>query len=321
MTNQLSALLAAWHRQKSQDWVLGTVFKTEGSAYRKAGAMMLINGQGEHFGLLSGGCLEADIVVKARKVMLSGQATTWVYDGSDEDDLSFQLGIGCGGKVHIMLQPLLADNDLGLEAVRQALGQRQSGFYCQKMAANVGEFIAGSNARQGAAWLETRADGDWLITPITPEPHVLLVGGGIDARPLARLAVDMGWAVSLLDPRPANGRPEHFPAEVKLLRQLDNTAVRYITEQKVDAVVLMAHSIAIDGNALALLPQTAIRYLAALGPRHRFAKVLEHAGLQASELPFVVSSPAGLDIGGQLPESIALSILSGIHAALFKAGG
>ena len=45
MSNQLNTLLNAWHKGKSDtDWVLGTVYKTEGSAYRKAGAMMLING-------------------------------------------------------------------------------------------------------------------------------------------------------------------------------------------------------------------------------------------------------------------------------------
>ena len=45
MSNQLSALLNEWHKAKDDtEWVLGTVYKTEGSAYRKAGAMMLING-------------------------------------------------------------------------------------------------------------------------------------------------------------------------------------------------------------------------------------------------------------------------------------
>ena len=63
---------------------------------------MLINGYGQHFGLLSGGCLEADILRRARRVMQRGETELLVYDGSDEDDWSFRLGIGCGGKVFIM---------------------------------------------------------------------------------------------------------------------------------------------------------------------------------------------------------------------------
>ena len=75
MSNQLNALLNTWADARDDtDWVLGTVYKTEGSAYRKAGAMMLINGYGQQFGLLSGGFLEADIVRNARKVMQTGNA-------------------------------------------------------------------------------------------------------------------------------------------------------------------------------------------------------------------------------------------------------
>mgnify|MGYP002043716966 CR=1 FL=1 len=55
---------------------------------------MLFNDLGEQFGLLSGGCLEADIQIKAAKVIASGTPTTICYDASDEDDMVFLLGIG-----------------------------------------------------------------------------------------------------------------------------------------------------------------------------------------------------------------------------------
>ncbi|WP_315980619.1 XdhC family protein [Aliamphritea spongicola] len=134
MSNQLSYMLSAWlNSEAGTEWVLGTVYKTEGSAYRKAGSMMLINSLGQQFGMLSGGCLESDIMRNARKVMATLTPATLIYDSTDEDDLSFQLGIGCGGKVYIMLQPLHADNDLNLGAVATALRQRISGTYHQKL--------------------------------------------------------------------------------------------------------------------------------------------------------------------------------------------
>ena len=71
--------------------------------------MMLFNDLGQQFGLLSGGCLEADIQRHAARVMHSKRSLTVSYDGSDEDDITFQLGIGCGGTVHILLQPILPE--------------------------------------------------------------------------------------------------------------------------------------------------------------------------------------------------------------------
>jgi xanthine dehydrogenase accessory factor len=319
MTNQLSAMLDAWQQNRDNtEWVLGTVYRTEGSAYRKAGAMMLINGRGQQFGLLSGGCLEADIIRNARKAMHTGRPVMLTYDGNDEDDLSFKLGVGCGGTVYIMLQPITAENDLGLSDLRAALGKRNGGLYFQKINAVEGYFEAGPVHGQRPAHIENREDGNWLVTPIQPEPHILIVGGGIDARPVVNIAHTMGWVTTLVDPRPANARIEHFRNAHTILRRIDRELDAYVRYHRVDAVILMAHSVSMDADALAAIYRSPIRHLSALGPRHRFADVLEHADLRETDLKFDVSSPAGLDIGGQLPESIALSMLSGIHNALFK---
>ncbi|CAM3499741.1 XdhC family protein [Thalassospira profundimaris] len=319
MTNQLSAMLGTWQENRdSTEWVLGTVYRTEGSAYRKAGAMMLINGHGQQFGLLSGGCLEADITRNARRAMVTGKPVMLTYDGTDEDDLSFKLGVGCGGTVYIMLQPLGSANDLGLGDLYEALQKRQSGVYFQKIDAVEGYFETGALYGQRPAHIENREDGNWLVTPIQPEPHVLVVGGGLDARPVIGIAHQMGWQTTLVDPRPANARAEHFPIAGTILRKIDGDLATYVTDHKVDAVILMAHSVSIDAAALAVLCDAPIKHLSALGPRHRFRDVLNEAGISRNDLAFDISSPAGLDIGGQLPESIALSMLSGIHAALFK---
>lgn len=319
MTNQLSAMLEAWQENRdSTEWVLGTVYRTDGSAYRKAGAMMLINGHGQQFGLLSGGCLEADIIRNARRTMVTGRPVMLTYDGNDEDDLSFKLGVGCGGTVYIMLHPISAENDLGLSDLHRALKQRQSGIYFQKIDAVEGYFEPGIVHGQRPAHIENRKNGNWLVTTIQPEPHILVVGGGLDARPVIGIAHQMGWQTTLVDPRPANARAEHFPNAGTILRKIDSALATYVTEHKVDAVILMAHAVSIDAAALATLRNAPIKHLSALGPRHRFVDVLDQAGISRNDLAFDISSPAGLDIGGQLPESIALSMLSGIHSALFK---
>ena len=80
MNNHLVQLLKKWHPERdTRLWVLATVYKTIGPSYRKAGAMMLFNDLGQHYGLLSGGCLEADIQRQAARVMRSKRSLTVCY--------------------------------------------------------------------------------------------------------------------------------------------------------------------------------------------------------------------------------------------------
>ncbi len=330
MANQLLQLLEQWFdRRDDTEWVLGTVYRSEGPCYRKAGAMMLFNGLGQQFGLLSGGCLESDIQLHARRVMQEGRAITLSYDGSDEDDLSFRLGIGCGGTVYIMLQPVTADNHyLYLDSVYLSLRQRRHGCFYQLIPDATGAVASRFEGRRPqrrnqpvpiAAIIEK--DGrQWLSTPTAPPVHLLVVGAGLDARPLVAMAAELGWRVTLVDPRPANARPAHFRAASAVLRRLDSTLTDYALAETVDAVVLMSHNVDMDAAALAFLQRSRIRYMALLGPRNRRARVLEVAGVSAdSELEIPLAGPAGLDIGAALPESIALSILSECHACLHGA--
>ncbi|OXY80557.1 XdhC family protein [Oceanimonas doudoroffii] len=329
MSNQLSTLLAQWYSQRSQaEWVLGTVYQTEGSSYRKAGAMMLFSSLGQQLGMLSGGCLESDIQLHARKVMQTGSAMTLRYDGNDEDDLSFQLGIGCGGVVYVLLQPVTAANDyLGLEQVHQALSARQRGVYYQRIPETngrvEGRFLLSEAVSSNSFHIKGRLirDGDeqWLETPIVPEPHLLIVGGGLDARSVSAMAHTLGWRVSIWDPRPANARAEFFMSAHEILRVPADTLTHFVSARRVDAAVLMAHNISLDGAALRALHQTPLRYLAMLGPRHRRDQVLEWAGLSIDDINIPLAGPVGLDIGGELPESIALAMLAECHAVL--AGG
>ena len=100
--------LAAWfeaHRDE-QHLVLAVVIATGGSTYRKAGAMVLIAADGSHAGLISGGCLEGDLVQRAAEVFADGQARRHSYDLNDDPELLMGLGLGCGGDIHLLLQRL-----------------------------------------------------------------------------------------------------------------------------------------------------------------------------------------------------------------------
>ena len=332
MSNHLSHLLAQWYPERDNiDWVLATIYDTHGPCYRKPGAMMLFSSQGHQLGMLSGGCLESDIGVNARKVIQTGKPMLVCYDGSDEDDLSFHLGIGCGGTIYIMLQQISSDNNyLSLAQVYDALHHRISGYFYQSIvrketeaqayfeAANVSNLAETASLIPSPLSNNTTGETNWLATPIIPEPHLLVIGGGIDARPLVNMAQQLGWKVSLWDPRPANARKEYFSNVNHIIKGEANVLTDFVAEKDVNAAILMSHSVAIDAQALKALAETKIKYLALLGPNNRKQQVISQAEVEEKSLAFTFSGPAGLEIGGTLPESIALSILTECHASLFK---
>jgi len=291
---------------------------------------MLFSSHGEQLGMLSGGCLESDIGINARKVMQNGKSQRLCYDGSDEDDLSFHLGIGCGGTVYIMLQQINNDNDyLALNQVYDALKERVSGVYYQsivnentpdqacfktKEINNIASTASLVNSPKNEG---NNDNANWLATPIVPEPHLLVVGGGIDARPLVNIAKQLGWKVSLWDPRPANARREYFPDVDHIIKGEAEVLTSFARQEGVNAAVLMGHNVSLDAQALNALSESSLQYLALLGPLKRKQQVIARAEVKEDNLAFVFAGPSGLDIGGTLPESIALAIITECHASLY----
>ncbi len=284
---------------------------------------MLFSDTGDQLGMLSGGCLESDIHQQARRVLLKQKPALLTYDSNDEDDLAFQLGIGCGGVVHVLLQPISPDNDyLCLPDIYQLMKERGRGEYRQKVSdRDVGTLFTSHvkerECSKGQAQLVNVEDELWLLTEIKPPTHLMIAGGGMDARPLAALAHQLGWEVTLWDPRPANGRPEYFSTIQNSLNS-DEQLNSFCTNHSFEAAILMTHNVELDARALNALKEVNLSYLALLGPINRRDRVISTAGVVLDDLATHLSGPAGLDIGAELPETIALSILAECQAALTK---
>lgn len=338
ISNTLNAILSHWHPKREQhDWVMGTLIDIEGSSYRRLGARLLINSLGTILGLISGGCLESDLRRQAIRVMQTGRAKTITYDMQDPGSAEWQLGIGCGGKVSILLSQITADNQyLGLEAVYEKLQSRQTLQYWLRidepsMTYNQTDSPAKAQA-PAVDWRVDNAESEgasrsehqqlsqqrWLLSHIEPDPHLLIFGGGVDARPLAALAAQLGWFITVVDRRVGYAKAEHFPNAQHIIHQAAKTLSGTSLLNKVDAAVVMTHNLTLDAEALQVLTHSPLRYLAVLGPAHRLLRVLEKADLKPGDLPVAIAGPAGLDLGGELPESIALSILAQCHATLHK---
>ena len=327
-TSSLLGLINHWLPHKDEyAWVLATIYQTEGSAYRKAGAMMLFNEYGQQLGLLSGGCLEADIQRHAKQCMQSGEAATVRYDSRDEDDISCRLGLGCGGVIEVLLQPISkVNNYLDLLNVREQLIGMQSVTYAQRLPNSLNSKSAARILKRNDSIrlpkgstlsLLGERNNRWFVSVINPAPHLLIFGGGYDTCSLVLIASMLGWHTTVCDPRPANARQEHFPSANQIIRCQPENIAQHIKLSTVDGVIVMSHNVKLDAQALLAIRNSHAKYIALLGPAHRKQKVLKIAHLSDVDFSVRIHGPAGFDIGAQTPESIALSILAECHSVLF----
>ena len=317
--NNLSNLLNNWKTSSEEvNWVLGTVYKTEGSAYRKAGAHMLINEYGDYYGLLSGGCLESDIVLNARKVMQTKQSKIVVYDSFDEDSIAHKIGVGCGGKVYILLQNVTESNKDVLQRIFSSLKRRVGGVLRQDISSNFMSFVENPTSKPVSSYLEKSGETESLVSFVSVDPHIMIFGGGLDVVPLVNFAKILGWYVSVIDPRPANARLERFPSADFLGKSIDENLLKYARKSGVRGAVIMGHSIKLDSESLLFVQKLELEYIGLLGPKKRFQEIRRLINVKKKDLRNPVLGPAGLNIGGSLPESIALSIISQCHEKFYS---
>ena len=321
MSNRLADLLANWLPEKdSCQWVLASIIETQRSSYRKAGAMMLINSLGKSYGLLSGGCLETDLKRQAQKCWHNNTSITVCYDMQDDSDIAWQLGIGCGGLVKVLLQPINHSNNyLDLVTLKSQLDNRNACFY----------HIDTFDTRTGNQVLLKSVNSLEPLIAIKPAPALIIFGGGIDAQPLVKMAKILGWFICLVDSRTAYARAAYFKDVDVVINQDYASLETNLLLPKADAVVIMHHNVLLDAHALQLVNSQAnlavASYLGILGPQHRTEQVLEKAQLNTANFPNKLrnnlANPIGFDLGGDLPESIALAILSQAHATIEESSG
>jgi xanthine/CO dehydrogenase XdhC/CoxF family maturation factor len=182
-------------------------------------------------------------------------------------------------------------------------------------------FPLGSSYPVGAAATPPPPGVEVFIATVTPPPHLLLLGGGPDARPVAMLAAFLGWSVTVVDHRAAYLLPERFPPSTQLIEARAAEVARTISLADHSAAIVMSHHLDSDLQYLRALASSPVPYVGLLGPAARREKLLGDLGADAEMLRPRLRAPVGLDIGGRAPESIALSIVGEVHAALAGRGG
>jgi len=308
--------------------VLGIVVATEGSTYQKPGALVLLGREALRHGVISGGCLEADLVLRAQAVFDSGRAALVDFDTRSDEDLVFGSGTGCRGRVHLLLLPQPRGAPLA-QALRQAA---QDGAALTLKVALEGETIGAGEAAIAEPGAITRewcwdasgvarsaaAAGSRAELLIAPPPRVLLLGAGPETPALLDFMRHFGWFVTVAEHR---GRWSAF-AKPELADQVlalpPSLAIEALAAQRVDAAIAMSHNYAIDAQYLRFCAQRDIAYVGLLGPPARRDALLVELGADAESLRGRLHAPVGLDLGGSGPEPIALAIVAELQRFFAK---
>jgi len=310
--------------------VLATLMKVAGSAYSGPGASIVILPDATITGNLGASCFEQDLVGHARRVRASGAAALVRYDLTADDDKPWGLGMGCRGKLDLLLEPAppgRVPEHLAflVEAARArqpaavatvfrtgaraapALGERAMVRADGHQAGPLLDGLLGAKVREDARRVleETRtrlcthrlaAATVELLVEFVPAPIALLVcDGGRDAEPLARLAEQLAWQVTMI-------------GKDRLPSGLDDRS----------AAVIMSHNYERDLALLTALVPSRARYVGVLGSRKRTRELLAELARRGAKPTRAqlgrIHAPVGLDIGGETPAEVALSIVAEIQA-------
>lgn len=314
----LRALLAP---DQAAPHVLATLVSVAGSSYRRPGARLLLSADGKRLGSISGGCLEEDVLIRAREVARTGRAEVIVYDTSAENDLVWGVGLGCHGVVHILLERLTARPTWAEVAFRR-LAVRESTplsvVWRAADAADLGTRLAETSRKEPVSAASGEAHAVFFDS-VLPPPALYVFGTGDDAQPLVRLAHEIGWHITLADPRSAFATAERFPAaDARIVAPSDELVARAAPPADALAVVMTHHYIH-DVPIVRDLLARPLTYLGLLGPKKRAERICSDLGLApGSAARAQLHAPVGLDLGAETPDEVALSILAEMQAVLAR---
>jgi xanthine dehydrogenase accessory factor len=280
----LSQIIKAY-RGSDGPFALATIVKASGSTYRHPGARMLIAQDKKYFGRLSAGCVEEEIAERALEVIQTGEPFVWPID--------LRSRFACEGSIQVLVERLTKPSSF-LEGLIRMIDDREP-------------VLVTTNYRLTDSAPGTRLTDNWgtehdeeFFEEMQPPIRLIVFGDYSDAAAVSDLSKFLGWQVV-------------FCLDADLLPVGDART----------ACVVMSHHFGRDIVALRRVLHGNYGYVGLLGPRRRknlLLSELMNEGFQLDNIS-ALHSPAGLDIGSESPEEIALAVVAEIQAALMGRKG
>lgn len=318
----------------ARDWmsagqpiVMAIVIETWGSAPVPVGGMMVISGDQEFRGSVSGGCIEADVIAAAGETSASGRPQVLAF--GIEHETAWRAGLACGGNIRVALIRVMPHDGLKfLQGLSDARGARQcvvaawdlaTGKVALYTSAHDLDHSMADALASGVSRVVAAASGEVFLQAFAPPPRLFIVGATHIGQHLAELASAIGYGIQVIDPRAAFTAPGRFDASVTETAWPDALLDAHSLDP-FTALVTLTHIPSIDDEALALALKSDCRSIGALGSRKTHAARLTRLsalGFKDDQLKRI-HAPAGLDIGAKSAGEIAVSILAEVIAAFRK---
>ena len=321
MTHELKQIIEAYSKGREQGIksVLATVVALDGSSYRRPGVRMLILENNQMIGAVSGGCVEKEILRQAIEVFANAIPRVMTYDG--------RFRLGCEGTLYVLIEPFAPSPNALLkfeEALKLRSHIRVNSFFTKAESQSKGlgsELVLMNRSYPVHSELTLDKNLEQLQQKLEPCFRLIIVGAEHDAVQLCSFASNMGWEVNIIAHPTEDKQLTEFPGANELNNVVaDDLEVAKIDEQT--AVILMTHSFSKDFQFLIRLKNTALIYLGILGPIKRREKLLNELLERCPDINdgFFdrIYGPAGLNIGGETPQEIAIAILSEILSVIRK---
>ena len=339
---ELQALIDALRQLQrdhyAQGAALATITYTHGSTFRRAGTSMLIRGDGSIVCELAGGCPQRDIVFRANEVIATGAAQLVHYNRDTNYDVLIEMG--CGGELDVLIEPVLGDDDIAyLGALEHCLSTRCIASMAtvfaqgdgaihprprrrianahhtlfdnvgdQALSALLGERMAALSARVELAQLSSTAMV--LLERLRPRPALVLIGANVGVSAMVDLASTLNWQVTVVDTDAERLAGMALPSHIATLVASPGSVRALLTLDAYTAAVVMTHRYELDVDYLNALGDASLAYAGAIGSRERARRMNHALDGQFDQLHV----PAGLDIGSDTPQEIALAVVAEIVA-------
>jgi xanthine dehydrogenase accessory factor len=304
--------------RKGLKTVMATLVALDGSSYRKPGVRMLILEDGTMVGALSGGCVEKEIFRQSESVFQTNIPKMMTYDG--------RYRLGCEGTLYILIEPFHPEESFCVE-FDKALIDRKSfqikTFYSKEVGVdeNWGSIITLDKEKwvsfSNNSNIEAKKNSATLIFEQHLEPcfRLIIIGSEHDAVQLCLFASVLGWEVVVVANAANQTTTLDFPGIHQLLKVEPNLLqLKEVNNQT--AVVLMTHSYAKDLQYLMALKEHNPVYIGLVGAMKRGQKLIndfiDQHPLVEDDFLEKIHGPAGLNIGAETPQEIAVSICSEI---------
>jgi len=344
---ELLAQIDRW-QASGEKLAMATLVQVRGSAPRLPGARLVLSESGAMLGSVSAGCVENDVYEHGRQVLASGQPQLVTY--GIEKEAAFEVGLSCGGSIDVLVEPF-APGTLW-KALREAVETREPAALAMAVqpaplrgrklflagAAVVGaidpaldaEIEAllrracqpGSGVARVVAMPWQNAEAEIFIEPLLPAARLFIIGANHTAIALCRMAKELGYWVTVIDPRAVFATPERFSEVDELLHVWPDEFFAGRPLDPYSFVVALSHDAKFDVPALACALRADTGYIGILGSRRTHASRLEMLREQGfGDADFArIHAPIGLDLGGRAPAEIALAILAEMQAVRYGRG-